>query len=581
LKHLKTLALVLFIFVICSNAFGWTKELYSQLIKDAILLSPPEIQVYFSAGKDALETSLDRLVQGKYGKDPQDAFVDTIVALRETKREPQTVVARLLDLAWYVSDAAKPALDKYKLALVVQRTECLCVLFDGYQEFTKFNEVLTNEKKWLANSVGMVEEFYMFGEREFEAEAARSIEVIYNSAVNIVVDAWYSAFVIAQVPAQPVQAEGAQIFPKGMKPPLMPIELQFRMNGFKKAVYGEQEAAIGQKELLIEQIVKQQKTGRQKSEKAAKTSAKSGKKGETPKAPGSEEAVSLDALMGAQGANVSPEIKTQQPAVGEGNKQPAGPASEAQKATTQTAPAETKEQKTQPSGEQATKQAEVKKQTEQGKPQENEISAEVQVSGKEGSDLVEMAKKAQGDVGTVGSGGAESVNLDALLSTPEKTGAQTTEQKDLKPKSGETAPKTEEINVKLESLNAKQSGKLSEKSEIRVESPVMVPATNGTPQGDLKFDLISQVLSDNIGGIKFCYELGLKRNPALSGKVEVEFTIDESGKVESADVISSTLKDTRVQDCILRKIRSLKFPQPSGGKVTVKFPFVFEQSTYF
>lgn len=539
LKHLKNFALILFIFfVFAQSGFGWTKELYSQLIKDSILLSPPEVQVFFSAGKDALDASLDKLVLGNYDVESQGAFVNAIVALRDPKRNPQTVMSKLLNLVWYVSESTKPALDKYRLALIVQRAECLCVLFDGYQEFVKLDGVLTNAKNWLANSVGMVEEFYMFGEREFEAEATRSIEVLYNATVNLVVDTWYSAFVAAQLPTKPVQSEGAQIFPKDLKPPLQPVELQFRMNGFKRAVYGETGQATNQKEFSIDEVVKSQKVDRPKSQKTKETSKKSAKEAEI--------------VLTAESKPVETEVVKEEK------------------------PVQTAEKSEQPQ-----KEAEVKKLEEGSKQAGCEIVFEANVSGSETTDLAQKAKQAQGEVGAIGAGESGEVNIDALLLALEKEGAQTSESRELKSKGDESKPRTEEFDVKMDSLETKQQAKLSEKTEIRVESPVMVPTANDSVQGDLEFELISQTLNDNIGGIKFCYELGLKRNPTLSGKVEVEFTIDEDGRVSDASVKSSTLKDKRVEDCIIRKLRSLKFPQPSGGKITVKYPFVFEQSTYF
>lgn len=559
LKRLRNFVFILFIiFVFAQNGFGWTKELYAQFIKDSILLSPPEIQVFFSVGKDVLDASLDRLVLGDYDVDPQKAFIEAIVALRDSKRNPQTVMSKLVDLSWYVIESTKPALDKYRLALIAQRTECFCVLFDGYQQFVRLNEVLTKSKNWLANSVGMVEEFYLFGEREFEQEASRSIEVLYNATVNLIVDAWYSAFVAAQMPVSAIQSEGAQIFPKNLKPPLQPVELQFRMNGFKQAVYGEAKETISQKEFLIGEVVKGKGDERSKSQKTKSADKKSAKKEEIALTPEPEQFVSLESLIGSAGTDTSKvELKSVE-AKGK-----------------ETSTAQTIDKAERP------KQEEAKRQPEESRQVEGEIVIEASVSGSEATELAQKAKQAQGAVGAISSGESGDVNIDALLSALEKQGRQTSEGKELRSKGDRSNPKPEDISVKIESLDAKRQAKLLEKTEIRVESPVEVPTSNGSAQGDLAFELISQTLNDNIGGIKFCYELGLKRNPALSGKVEVEFTIGEDGRVSDAIVKSSTLKDKHVEDCILRKIRSLRFPKPSGGKITVKYPFVFEQSIYF
>jgi TonB family protein len=93
--------------------------------------------------------------------------------------------------------------------------------------------------------------------------------------------------------------------------------------------------------------------------------------------------------------------------------------------------------------------------------------------------------------------------------------------------------------------------------------------------GYLDSDKISQVIKQKQSLIKACYEIGLRRNTGINGKVVVKFTINESGKVIEASIEESTLGDPIVEKCILRMIERLTFPPPEKGQVTVTYPFIF------
>jgi TonB family protein len=67
------------------------------------------------------------------------------------------------------------------------------------------------------------------------------------------------------------------------------------------------------------------------------------------------------------------------------------------------------------------------------------------------------------------------------------------------------------------------------------------------------------------------------RTPDLEGKLVVAFTIGRAGSVKTSAVSSSTLPDTRLNDCILSRLANWKFPQPKGGiDVAVTYPFLFK-----
>ena len=77
-------------------------------------------------------------------------------------------------------------------------------------------------------------------------------------------------------------------------------------------------------------------------------------------------------------------------------------------------------------------------------------------------------------------------------------------------------------------------------------------------------------------GFQACYETALKSNSKLGGKLVVEFTIAEGGKVTSARVINDGLNSGEVSNCVLGLLKRLRFPEPSDGEVAITNAFVFQ-----
>ncbi len=109
----------------------------------------------------------------------------------------------------------------------------------------------------------------------------------------------------------------------------------------------------------------------------------------------------------------------------------------------------------------------------------------------------------------------------------------------------------------------------------KTKVPKIVP---GRPrvQGSLDKEIIRRVVRQHRNEIRYCYEKQLQKNPKLSGEVKVKFIISGTGSVMSAVVSDSTLKNSKVQQCMTKKIRRWVFPEPKGGgTVIVNYPFKF------
>ena len=96
--------------------------------------------------------------------------------------------------------------------------------------------------------------------------------------------------------------------------------------------------------------------------------------------------------------------------------------------------------------------------------------------------------------------------------------------------------------------------------------------------GALDPSLVSKEVRTRIGAIKACYERALKRNPNLSGKVKVRWTITAAGTVAAVEIEEDSLGDNEVSSCIKGLVSRWRFPAPSGGSVDVVYPFVFQAS---
>lgn len=108
---------------------------------------------------------------------------------------------------------------------------------------------------------------------------------------------------------------------------------------------------------------------------------------------------------------------------------------------------------------------------------------------------------------------------------------------------------------------------------------VKIVAPNITLQGTLTKEEIARVVRAHLYMIKFCYERELRKNPKLDGKIALRWIIAGTGYVQTVAVKASTMNNERVENCLVRKVRRWKFPQPRGnGIVIVNYPFFFNKA---
>lgn len=185
-----------------------------------------------------------------------------------------------------------------------------------------------------------------------------------------------------------------------------------------------------------------------------------------------------------------------------------------------------------------------------------------------------------GALGDVLAGGAVTGNAADVLAQASGVGVATkSETGTLRTRSGGGSGQS----AGLGSLKAtKGAGKAAKEGaavkERQVRGNVGV-RSGGDIGGSGEFDaaLVQRQIKQRIKSITRCYESELRRNPGLSGKVTVTFTIQERGNVTGAKAAENTTGSAAMADCVTRTISRFRFnPGPEGGSVTFRYPFVFQ-----
>lgn len=106
---------------------------------------------------------------------------------------------------------------------------------------------------------------------------------------------------------------------------------------------------------------------------------------------------------------------------------------------------------------------------------------------------------------------------------------------------------------------------------------VSTDIAGATVEEGLTRDEVGAVIHKHMSEIRYCYESSLLRMPSVEGKLLVGFTIGANGMVKANEIKSSTLPDPRLDDCVIRRLVTWKFPLPKGGiDVAVSYPFIFK-----
>ncbi|MBW2378042.1 MAG: hypothetical protein DRH30_00195 [Deltaproteobacteria bacterium] len=185
-----------------------------------------------------------------------------------------------------------------------------------------------------------------------------------------------------------------------------------------------------------------------------------------------------------------------------------------------------------------------------------------------------------GVLGDVLSGGAVTGNAADVLAQASGIGVATkSEAGKLRTRSGGGSGQKAGLGSLKKSQGAGKAAKEGEAVKERDVRGNVGVNSGGDVGGSGEFDaaLVQRQIKQRLKSITRCYESELRKNPSLSGKVTVTFTIQERGNVTDARATENTTGSPAVADCVTRTISRFRFnPGPDGGSVTFRYPFVFQ-----
>jgi hypothetical protein len=112
-------------------------------------------------------------------------------------------------------------------------------------------------------------------------------------------------------------------------------------------------------------------------------------------------------------------------------------------------------------------------------------------------------------------------------------------------------------------------------------------AASSRPKRPMDNAIVQEVVRDHFDDFRACYELGLRRDKKIGGRVHMAFVIEPDGSVSnaapsrrtwtSAQARLTLVEDCEVLRCLVGRFRALRFPPAENGVgiVTVVYPLVF------
>ncbi|MBI4818974.1 MAG: AgmX/PglI C-terminal domain-containing protein [Deltaproteobacteria bacterium] len=109
------------------------------------------------------------------------------------------------------------------------------------------------------------------------------------------------------------------------------------------------------------------------------------------------------------------------------------------------------------------------------------------------------------------------------------------------------------IEVRPRKKTAEKSGPIL----VANERTLFVPATLGAED-------VAKVVSDNQADLAACYEAALEKDPELTVRIIIDFSVKKSGRVAELAISPKRENDSVLGACLLSRIPRWQFPEFTG-----------------
>ncbi|KYG61509.1 hypothetical protein AZI86_17530 [Bdellovibrio bacteriovorus] len=110
--------------------------------------------------------------------------------------------------------------------------------------------------------------------------------------------------------------------------------------------------------------------------------------------------------------------------------------------------------------------------------------------------------------------------------------------------------------------------------------PELAPQDTATTEAPKVEGLTAEHIQDTLKTYRpsffKCYTQLLQKTPGVVGQASLSFTIERTGRVNQAEVASSSINDPDFKKCLLEAIRRVEFKSFSGDPISTVFPLRFE-----
>ena len=104
----------------------------------------------------------------------------------------------------------------------------------------------------------------------------------------------------------------------------------------------------------------------------------------------------------------------------------------------------------------------------------------------------------------------------------------------------------------------------------------MQPGPFVLDDGDVSWADLDAVVRRHMDSIQVCYRRELQQTPGLAGKVVIKAVVDRFGNVSAVTVKSTTLHNSRVENCLVGRFMRMVFPEPPSGDILIfTYPLMF------